>query len=200
MQDLVKTRPGWLYEGNAVLHPRGPEYQTQMVVDGIALTDNRSPGLGPEIEADDLSSMSIYTAGIPAEYGRKMGGVIELNTRRDMDSGLHGQAVLSGGSYATASSSDGLLYLRGRNTFSLSASVSTTALYFDPVVPENFTNNATLNLRREFSRFLIPNELVQQQAGQRQHGDNVEALGSVSFQHSFSPDALLSVATWRVTM
>jgi len=34
-------------------------------VDGIPLTDNRSPGFGPEIEADDLDSISIYTAGIP---------------------------------------------------------------------------------------------------------------------------------------
>src|ERR1700728_2121789 len=99
IQDLVNSQPGWLYEGNAVLHPRGSEYQTQFVVDGIPLTDNRSPSFGPEIEADNLDSLSIYTAGIPAEYGRKMGGVVELNTRRETNDGLHGQVVLSGGSY-----------------------------------------------------------------------------------------------------
>ena len=47
LQDLVNSQPGWLYEGNAVLHPRGSEYQTQFVVDGIPLTDNRSPSFGP---------------------------------------------------------------------------------------------------------------------------------------------------------
>src|SRR5580704_13346547 len=41
IQDLVNSQPGWLYEGNAVLHPRGSEYQTQFVVDGVPLTDNR---------------------------------------------------------------------------------------------------------------------------------------------------------------
>ena len=46
LQDLVNSQPGWLYEGNAVLHPRGSEYQTQFVVDGIPLTDNRSPSFG----------------------------------------------------------------------------------------------------------------------------------------------------------
>jgi len=66
LQDLVNSQPGWLYEGNAILHPRGSEYQTQFVVDGIPLTDNRSPSFGPEIEADDVQSMSIFTAGIPA--------------------------------------------------------------------------------------------------------------------------------------
>ena len=102
LQDLVNSQPGWLYEGNAVLHPRGSEYQTQFVVDGIPLTDNRSPSFGPEIEADDVQSMSIYTAGIPAEYGRKMGGVVEVNTLQDSQPGFHGQVVLSGGSFDSA--------------------------------------------------------------------------------------------------
>ena len=33
--DVVTTLPGWLLEANAVLHPRGSEYGTQYVVDGI---------------------------------------------------------------------------------------------------------------------------------------------------------------------
>ena len=102
LQDLVNSQPGWLYEGNAVLHPRGSEYQTQFVVDGIPLTDNRSPSFGPAIDADDVQSLSIYTAGIPAEYGRKMGGVVEVNTLQDSQPGFHGQLVLSGGSFDTA--------------------------------------------------------------------------------------------------
>ena len=89
MQDLVNSEPGWLYEGNAVLHPRGSEYQTQFVVDGIPLTDNRSPSFGPETaEANDIESLKIYTAGIPAEYGRKMGGVVEVNTLRSQIRGF----------------------------------------------------------------------------------------------------------------
>src|SRR5580704_4603739 len=49
LQDLVNSQPGWLYEGNAVLHPRGSEYQTQFVMDGVPFTDNRSPSFAPEI-------------------------------------------------------------------------------------------------------------------------------------------------------
>jgi hypothetical protein len=45
--DLVNSQPGWLLESNGVLHPRGSEYQTQYVVDGIPLTDNRSPSFAP---------------------------------------------------------------------------------------------------------------------------------------------------------
>ena len=144
LQDLVNSQPGWLYEGNAVLHPRGSEYQTQFVIDGIPLTDNRSPSFGPEIEADDVQSMSIYTAGIPAEYGRKMGGVVEVNTLQDSQPGFHGQAVLSGGSFDTAGAFAQGQYVWGKNTFGASASGSMTDHYLNPVVPQNFTNTGTL--------------------------------------------------------
>ncbi|MCU1250977.1 MAG: TonB-dependent receptor plug [Edaphobacter sp.] len=213
VQDLVSSQPGWLYEGNAVLHPRGSEYQTQLVVDGIPLTDNRSPGFGPEIEADDLDSISIYTAGIPAEYGRKLGGVVELNTRREAQAGLHGQSVLGGGSYDTLQSFGQLQDTWGKNMLLASASGSGTSHYLNPVVPENFTNKGTtadfalkyerdftpsdrltVGVRHEFSRFEIPNEFLQEQAGQIQNGDNFETIGTVSYQHIFSPNLLTNLA------
>lgn len=206
LQDLVNSQPGWLYEGNAVLHPRGSEYQTQFVVDGIPLTDNRSPSFGPEIEADDVQSMSIYTSGFPAEYGRKMGGVVELNTVEDWRSGFHGQVVLSGGSFDSAGSFAEGQYVWGANTLGASAEGSMTDHYLNPVVPQNYTNTGTLGdfslyyrrdltpndrltfvLRHELSRYDIPNEYVQQTAGQLQDADNLETIGTVSYQHTFSP-------------
>src|SRR5580704_532039 len=132
IQDLVNTQPGWLYEGNAVLHPRGSEYQTQFVVDGIPLTDNRSPSFGPGIEADDVESMSIYTAGFPAEYGRNMGGVVEMVTQQNSDPGFHGQAVLNGGSFDSAGAFAKGQYTWGKNTFSASGDGSRTDHYLNP--------------------------------------------------------------------
>ncbi|HET9305635.1 MAG TPA: TonB-dependent receptor [Candidatus Sulfotelmatobacter sp.] len=209
LQDLVNSEPGWLYEGNAVLHPRGAEYQTQFVVDGIPLTDNRSPSFGPEIEADDVDSLSIYTAGIPAEFGRKMGGVVEVNTLKEAKRGFHGEVDLSGGSFATAGAFTQGQYAWKGNTLGASATGSMTGHYLNPVVPENYTNNGTTGdfslhyerditakdrlgiiVRHDFSRFQIPNELVQEEAGQRQYGDNLETMGIVSYQHVFSENTL----------
>jgi len=92
--DLVNSQPGWLYEGNAVLHPRGSEYQTQFVVDGVPLTDNRSPSFGSAIEANDVQSLSIFTANFPAQYDRKMGGVVEISTLKDSRPGWHGKVMV----------------------------------------------------------------------------------------------------------
>src|ERR1700678_3175882 len=239
MQDLVNSEPGWLYEGNAVLHPRGSEYQTQFVVDGIPLSDNRSPSFGPEpAEADDIESIKIYTAGIPAEFGRKMGGVVEVNTLKNQDPGFHGQLTLFGGTYDTAGINTQDQYTWGKNTFGLSASGNMTGHYLNPVVPENYTNNGTVAnfsvsyereltpkdritaiVRHELARYQIPNELVQQNGaylpnagntvgcptvpptdepndcvfipgGQSQTGDNFDTMGSASYQHIFSSNAI----------
>src|SRR5260370_20928570 len=56
LQDLVNSQLGWIYEGNAVLHPRGSEYQTQIGVDSIPLTDNRPPSFGPQVERQETPS------------------------------------------------------------------------------------------------------------------------------------------------
>jgi hypothetical protein len=209
IQDLVDSEPGWLYEGNAVLHPRGSEYQTQFVVDGIPLTDNRSPGLGPEIEADDVESMSIYTAGIPAEYGRKMGGVVEVNTLRDAQAGFHGEVVLSGGSFDSAGSFAKAQYVSGKNVFGFSAEGDMTSHYLNPVVPENYTNTGTtgdfavsyerdftpsdrltMSVRHDLSRYEIPNEQLQEAAGQLQNADNFETMGTIAYSHIFSSNVV----------
>jgi hypothetical protein len=212
MQDLADSQPGWLYEGNAVLHPRGSEYQTQFVVDGIPLTDNRSPSFGPEIEADDVESMTTYTAGIPAEYGRKMGGVVEVNTLKDAQAGFHGQVVLSGGSFDSAGSFAKAQYVSGKNIFGFSADGDMTSHYLNPVVPENFTNRGTtgdfavsyerdftpsdrltMTVRHELSRFEIPNEQVQEAAGQLQNADNFETMGTIAYSHIFSSNVVLDL-------
>jgi len=209
IQDLVNSQPGWLYEGNAVLHPRDSEYQTQFVVDGIPLTDNRSPSFGPQIDADDVQSISIYTAGIPAEYGRKMGGVVEVNTQQDLQPGFHGQVALSGGSFDSAGAFAQGMYAWGRSAIGASASGTMTSHYLNPVVIQNFTNRGTLgdfsanyqrdltpkdrfviSIRHELSRYPLPNEQVQQAAGQLQTADNLETMGIVSYQHTFSSNVL----------
>lgn len=207
--DLVNSQPGWLYEGNAVLHPRGSEYQTQFVVDGVPLTDNRSPSFGTEIEADDVQSMSIYTANIPAEYGRKLGGVIEVVTAKDPRAGFHGKAALAGGSFGTGNAYLLGQYARRKDTFGVTADGAMTDRFLNPPVAQNYSNHATTGdfsaryerdftdsdrlgviVRHGLSRFEVPNEQLQQAAGQLQNRSNFETMGIFSYQHIFTPNVL----------
>ncbi|MDQ1404905.1 MAG: hypothetical protein QOG55_534 [Acidobacteriaceae bacterium] len=213
LSDLVNQQPGWLYEANGVLHPRGSEYDVQYVFDGLPLTQNRSPAFAPEFDADDVESMRVLTATFPAEYGRKLGGVVEVTTVKDVPDGLHGQFDISGGSFSSISSSAAVSYAFGENRFSITGNGFHTDRYLDPPVLENFTNRGnaggfSASYERDFSgsdrlrftiihnavRFLVPNELVQQQAGQRQDIANQETSGQVFFQHTISPDLFLSLS------
>ena len=96
------------------------------------------------------------------------------------------------------------------NSLSLSADgISQRTASWDPPVEQNYTNRATtknllahyerdfgamdrlgLIVRRGQSMFLVPNEIVQQENGQRQDRTSEENLGLVSYTHVFSANIL----------
>src|SRR5712691_3345611 len=210
--DLVNQQPGWLLEANGVLHPRGSEYQVQYVVDGIPLYDNRSPAFSQSLGVDEFDSMNVRTAGFPAEFGRSLGGVVELNTNHDAVPGLHGQMSYQAGSFDQQSGFASLQYSRGRNAVSLSGEGFSTDRYLDAPVEQNYTNHASggaLSARFDrtwsaadsthgymssrHTRFLVPDEQLQQAAGQRQDRTAGETLGQVSHTHLFNARVLMQV-------
>src|SRR5579883_1782091 len=209
--ELVESEPGWILEANGVLHPRGAEYNTQYVIDGVPVLDNRSPAFAPAIETQELQSMTVLTANYPAEYGRKLGGVIEVATERDTRPGFHAKADLGGGSFGTQNGFFTAQYPEGRLTASLSADGAHTERFLDPPTEENYSNRmsgggvsarleadltANDRLRAYFhsrrAGFLVPNELVQEEAGQRQDRTNGETMGQLAYQRILSPRAMLS--------
>src|SRR5437867_12890425 len=111
--NLVNTQPGWLLEANGSLHPRGSEYDVQYVIDGIPFYDNRSPAFAQSVNIEEFQSLSVRTAAYPAEFGLKLGGVIELASEQDTHRGLHGSAALQNSSFANREGSLLLGYTRG---------------------------------------------------------------------------------------
>jgi hypothetical protein len=194
--DLVDAQPGWLMEANGVLHPRGSEYQTLFVVDGIPMDDNRSPAFAPDLQDSDLQAVHVLTGNFPAEYGRKLGGVVEVTTARDIRHGLHGTVDFGGGSFGTLSGGFSGGYGWRRRSVGGSVAAARTNRYLDPPTTENFTNHGSLggitlsyderpsdNDRLHFTwhqrhtDFLVPNEQVQELAGQRQERQGSESFG-----------------------
>src|SRR6266403_6084129 len=211
LSDAVNDQPGWLYEANGVLHPRGSEYQVQYVFDGVPLTQNRSPAFAPPFDAGDMESMRVMTAGFPAEYGRKRGGGIELTTEKNPPEGWHGRFEAGGGSFDSLNGAGEIGYTAGKNHLEFSGRGFHTDRYLDPPVLQNYTNWGNGNgfsaaYERDFSerdrlrftitrsdtRYTVPNELVQQAAGQRQDVDNSEINGQIYYQHISSESLLWS--------
>ena len=209
LADLVNQEPGWVFEANGILHPRAEEYQVQYVIDGMPLTENRSAAYVADFDPDDVQEMTEMVAGFPAEYGRKMGGVIEVQTTRDKRPGFHGKAVFGGGSYDTTNGYVEGQYGFGASTLSMSLGGASTDHFLDPPATQNYTNHGTtadfmghyeldidknnrigIIVSRNQSKFLAPNEVPQQEAGQRQDRQNFESSAQFSYQHIFSPNVL----------
>jgi len=212
LPDLVNTQPGWLLEANGVLHPRGSEYQTQYVIDGLPLTDNRSPAFAAEVESDYVRGVNTLTGGYPAEYGRKLGGVIEVVTVGATRRGFSGGAAVSAGSFRTFDGTAAGGFAWRRAVLGADVGAASTDRYLDPPVEENFTNHATIThgtirfegdlseadrlgviVRRGEANFLVPNEVTQADAGQRQDRASRETMGQFSYQHVFSRPVVADV-------
>src|SRR5256885_14437319 len=197
LTDLVNDQPGWIYEANGVLHPRGSEYDVQFVFDGLPVTQNRSPTFAPSLDPNDVESMRVLTASYPAEYGRKLGGVVEVTTNKNPPGGLHGEFGVEGGTFSTADASGRVSYTSGKDRFSLGGQGFHTDRYLDSPVLQNFTNRANsdgfaASYERDFSendrlrmsishntvRFLVPDGFVQQEAQQRQEDRKSTRLNS----------------------
>jgi hypothetical protein len=113
----------------------------------------------------------------------------------------------------TVSGSGALYYARGANRFSITGDGFHSGRYLDPPVLQNYTNigNAggfSTSYERDFAngdhlyvtfaqhtvRYEVPNELVQQESGQRQDSEQKETSGQVHYTRAFSPNIFLSVA------
>ncbi|HLK05253.1 MAG TPA: TonB-dependent receptor [Candidatus Acidoferrum sp.] len=213
LTDLVNDQPGWIYEANGVLHPRGSEYDVQYVFDGLPLTQNRSAAFAPSLDPDDVESMRVLTASFPAEYGRKLGGIVEITTERNPPGGLHGEFSVDGGSFDSAAGTARISFVTDKNRFSAGGQGFHTERYLDPPVLQNFTNRGNsdgyfaayerdlserdrlrISVSHNSVRFLVPNELLQQNAQQRQDVADVETAGEMYFQHIVSAEMVFSAA------
>ena len=81
IQDVVATLPGWAAEDNGLLHIRGIDDGFLYVVDGVPVYEriDQLSGLGPDLSSVD--SVSVITGYIPAEFGYKAGGVIDVRSK-----------------------------------------------------------------------------------------------------------------------
>ncbi|MDE0123935.1 MAG: TonB-dependent receptor [Bryobacterales bacterium] len=210
--DIVTAMPGWLVEANAVLHPRGSEYDTQYVIDGMPLYDNRSIGFAPAFETSEFEAVTVLVAGIPAEYGRRLAGVIALDTRRSAALGHHSSMDVLAGGYGTRLGAFSHQYAKGRNELSVGLLGGSTDRYLDPPSIENLNNKATsgggnlrfatdagdrsrltVYARANRTGFRVPHHPAQEEAGHRQDRSSSESAGQLHFQRTLSRRSLLSV-------
>lgn len=209
IESIVASTPGFVTDDNGRMHPRGSESQVQYVVDGVPITDNMSAIFSTSLDARTLRTVEVLTGGIPAEFGDKLAGVINVNTRSGLEGPTQGGISFSGGSFSTGETAVDFATHTKKLGLLTNLSASTSQRYLDPPTLDNFHNfgrtgkgffrldyqfDANNSLRGVFnfggSNFQVPNRFNQELAGQDQRQRLRDNSENISFQHIFSPNTV----------
>jgi hypothetical protein len=218
LQKMVESAPGVVADDNGRIHPRGSESNVQTVINGIPVTENMSAIFATSIDPRTTSHVEVLTGGIPAEFGDKLGAVVNVNTKSGLDIPISGEISGDIGSFVTGDTAATFGGHIARFGWFIAASASTTHRYLDPPTIGNFHNSGRgasnlttldynpssddflkLTLMFGGANFQVPNRLDQELAGQdqRQHQRNYSQ--TLSWQHLFSPTMVGNFAVFHRT-
>jgi outer membrane receptor protein involved in Fe transport len=90
--------PGVVNDAFGRLHVRGDENNIQYRINGVILPEGIS-GFGQALDTRFANRIDLLTGALPAQYGLRTAGVIEIETKADYETG--GNVELYGGSHNT---------------------------------------------------------------------------------------------------
>jgi outer membrane receptor protein involved in Fe transport len=157
--------------------------------------------------------VEVLTGGIPAEFGDKLAGVINVNTRSGLEGPTQGGLSFSAGSFSTGEIGADFSTHTKKFGFLTNLSASTSQRYLDPPTLDNFHNfgrtgkaffrldyqfNSKDSLRGTFtfggSNFQVPNRVEQEIAGQDQKQRLRDNSQNITYQRIISPNTVATVS------
>lgn len=215
LQAMVATAPGIVTDDGQRIHARGSESNVQTVINGIPVTEAQSAIFSTSIDPRTASHVEVLTGGIPAEFGDKLGAVINVNTKSGLDMPISGEITANIGSFSTgdgAASFGGHLKKFGWFT---AFSASTSHRYLDPPTVDNFhnigrtasnltaldfnpSNNDQFKVTMMFggANLEVPNRLDQELAGQDQRQRQRNQSVFASWQHIHSQTMVTNLSAF----
>jgi outer membrane receptor protein involved in Fe transport len=215
LQDVVATLPGWATEDNGLLHVRGIDDGFLYVIDGVPVYERLDQLSGVAPDASTFESITVMTGYIPAEFGYKAGGVIDVRSKSSAEQ-WEGTATYGQG---TDAEMRGAMSGRGRAGKSLMVTFGGAAQqsdrFLDPVHPDNLHNHGhvaglggtitwtkseatviSVNLGSGRSDFEVPNTEEQDEADQDQRQRIANDSGSITWQRAWSALSLTQVSAY----
>jgi outer membrane receptor protein involved in Fe transport len=97
---VVLRAPGVAQDSavNGDLHVRGEHANLQYRINGVLLPEGIT-GFGLELDPRFVNSMELITGSLPAQYGFRTAGIVDIQTKDGFENG--GEADMYGGSYET---------------------------------------------------------------------------------------------------
>jgi hypothetical protein len=219
MEQIITATPGFAKDENGRFHFQGAHSQNEYVIDGQTVSDQTGVTFSNSIDPGIAQSIEVIYGNVPAEYGEKIGAVINLTTKSGLGTGpLHGQAYTGASRFSTGEIGANLGY--GSERFGLFATVdgSQSDRFLDPVNFSNLHNQG--NTERGFARLDwatdpsntfrmtalvgrtdrdVPNTYTQQAAGQDQRVRTRDANLNLGWQRVVSSSAVLDTLLFSRT-
>jgi hypothetical protein len=151
MEEIVTSTPGFAKDENGRFHFQGAHSQSEYVIDGQTISDQTGVTFSNSIDPGIAQSLEVIYGNVPAEYGEKMGAVINMVTKSGLNSGGPKGEVTGG--YSRFSTYEAGAAIGGGNQkfgYFFSASGSGSDYFTDPVNFDNFNNDG--NTQRGFLR------------------------------------------------
>jgi hypothetical protein len=98
--EVIATQPGFVVDALGNVYVRGNHANIQYQVDGIPVPDSVGSMFAASIPVRLIEALEIYTGGMPAEFGDRLGAVVNLVTRHGGDH-PDGTAQIRYGSFNT---------------------------------------------------------------------------------------------------
>jgi hypothetical protein len=140
MEELITATPGFAKDENGRFHFQGAHSQSEYVIDGQTISDQAGVTFSNSIDPGIAQSMEVIYGNVPAEYGEKVGTVVNLATKSGLGSPFKADIQSGMGSFGTFE--EGASVMGGSQTWGVFASVtgSRSARFLDPVNPGNLHN------------------------------------------------------------
>ena len=146
LNQVLLQAPGVVQEAQGDLHVRGDHRNLQYRINGVTLPEAIS-GFGQLFEARGLRSVSLLTGALPAQFGYRTAGIVDIQLRSGATE-PGGSASLYGGSFGTFQPSLAYGAAIGRFEYFLTGSLLTSTRGFEnPTRDRNAIHNDTRQLR-----------------------------------------------------
>ena len=181
--DVLLHVPGVAQDSFGQIHLRGEHANLQYRINDVLLPEGIN-GFGQELDTRFVQTVSVLTGSLPAQYGYRTAGVVDIHTRTGTPE-TTGDVALYGGTFGTLrASAEASGSLEKLNAY-VTASAYTTDLGLDPPTASrdplhdrahqfkvfgyfsdliDSTSRLSLMLNGSFDRFQVPNNPGQQAA------------------------------------
>jgi hypothetical protein len=217
MEQIVTSTPGFAKDENGRFHFQGAHSQSEYVIDGQTISDQTGVTFSNSIDPGIAQGIEVIYGNVPAEFGEKIGAVINLTTKSGLGTGSpKGDVYVGASKFSTAEV--GASIAGGSQTFGYFASAngSKSDRFLDPVNFDNLHNHGTTTrgfLRLDGSsedntssiRFTalagqtrrdVPNTYTQDAAGQNERVSSADQNFNLGWQDIFSKTTVLEIAAF----